>query len=475
MQHSEEERQMSAQLLNMNFIKKLQASRVAVVGLGVSGVSTLGFLRRHHIHPEVFDSRAQPPLMAETQNLLQGINYQFGPFSLGMFNDFDFVIVSPGISLTEPALAHALSVNDNVFCDVELFARINNKPVVAVTGSNGKSTVVAWLEDWLNRIGKKAVACGNYGIPVLDVIDGDYDYFVIELSSFQLETTSSLNTVVSTVLNVTEDHMDRYDSLTDYSRAKNKIYNHAQHCLYNHDDFETKPLLSHSQVECFGLVKTSFDSCAWSFDSSTQALKHRGQTLCYFSDFKIQGEHNALNALVVMALAHSLAITLDDSSLTALQDFGGLPHRCCSIASINDIDFIDDSKATNVASTQAALMGLGCEKKKHIVLIAGGDAKGADLTALATNINDYVKAVVALGKDKTDFSQAVKDEPLLLVETMQQAVSTAYEQAQAGDIILLSPACASIDMFRNYQHRAMAFAEAISDLNNDADLAQGVG
>lgn len=451
--------------LNTSFIKELQGSKVAIVGIGMSGMSVLRFLLNKDIKPKVFDSRLVPPIAEKDQVFINQVERQFGEFKQDEFRQFDYVIVSPGISLKEPALAYAQRYNENVFCDVELFARINTKPVIAVTGSNGKSTVVAWLEDFLGRMGKNAVACGNFGVPVLDVIEFGYngepvDIFIMELSSFQLESTHSLICEAATVLNVTPDHMDRYESLSEYGRAKLRIYNHSKLCLYNNDDFETKPLLNCNNVHAFGTEAQSRAENYWYYDKQSEDLCLNNEVIGNLSQLSLSGSHNGLNAIVVLALANAVGVN-PVAEFHNLSHFSGLPHRCKFIADANGVLFVDDSKATNIASTQAALRGLSKSSNKNIVLIAGGDAKGADLSELHPDINQYVKKVIAFGKDKTLFTDFLKPEQLMLVNTMAEAVNQSMKLVGEGDIVLLSPACASIDMYKNYQHRGNDFKQHV--------------
>ena len=453
------------------FIQELRQSKVAIVGLGMSGMSTLRFLLANGVTPKVFDSRLTPPVADKDQEFIEQVDHAYGEFSLDEFVNYDYVVISPGISLKEPAIAEALRTNDNVFCDVELFARINEKPVIAVTGSNGKSTVVAWLEDFLCRLGKNAVACGNYGVPVLDVIERDYngkevDVFVIELSSFQLESTHSLMCEAASVLNVTPDHMDRYDSFSEYSKAKLNIYTHSNLCLYNNDDFSTKPLFDCKSVHAFGTSVQSRAENYWQFDKASENLLLNNEVIGNLSELSLSGSHNGLNAVVVMALANAVGVDVKQN-FKQLSLFQGLPHRCQKVANINGVDIIDDSKATNVASTQAALSGLSKSDNANIILIAGGDAKGADLSELQTDIKAKVKKVIALGKDKLAFTEFLQPELLTLVSAMTEAVQQANEQANKGDIVLLSPACASIDMYKNYQQRGLDFKANVMALTGD--------
>ena len=449
--------------INHDFINELKQSKIAVVGLGMSGMSVLRYLLKYDIQPKVFDSRLTPPVADADSVLINQVERQFGQFKPDEFLSFDYVIVSPGISLKEPALANALMINENVFCDVELFARLNNKPVIAVTGSNGKSTVVAWLEDFLTRLGKNAVACGNYGVPVMDVLEEDYngqpvDIYVMELSSFQLESTNSLMCEVATVLNVTPDHMDRYESFAEYSQAKLKIYHHSKVCLYNNDDFGTKPLNGCNQIHAFGTSAQCRPENFWLFDKDSENFYINDELIGNLAQLSLTGAHNGLNAIVVLAMANAIGVD-PKQHIEQLSHFSGLPHRCKPVANANQITFIDDSKATNVASTQAALSGLS--KQKNIILIAGGDAKGADLSELYDDIQAKVKQVIAFGKDKVKFAEFLKPEQLQMVNTMAEAVNLTFELAEAGDLVLLSPACASIDMYKNYQQRGNEFKQLV--------------
>lgn len=454
-----------------DFLQELQQSTIAVVGLGLSGMSVLKFLLANGIRPDVFDSREQPPIADNNKGYISRVTAKFGEFAEEQFVDYDYVIISPGISLKTPAISYALKTNDNVFCDVELFARLNDKPVVAVTGSNGKSTVVAWLEDFLKQLGINAVACGNYGVPVLDVFDVGYDQkpvdlYVMELSSFQLETTHSLQTKVSSVLNVTQDHMDRYDSFSEYSRTKLGIYEHSQLCLYNNDDFETKPLNNCNQVHAFGLAEQSHAEQYWRFDVDSNNLLLNGDTLGNLEQLSLAGTHNGLNALVVLALAKAVGVDVKQH-FEQLAHFGGLPHRCQTIKKHNQVTYINDSKATNVASTVAAISGLAKQQSRSIVLIAGGDIKGADLSELAPFMKQHVKQLICFGKDKQAFSGLIEQERFLLVDNMQQAVIKAHDYLAAGDLCLLSPASASIDMYDNYTQRGNEFAQLVSQYIED--------
>ena len=447
------------------YLSYLKNANVALVGLGLTGMSMLKYLLENGVTPDVFDSRDAPPIKAQDEYLLSQVQCNLGAITTKQFAEYDVVLISPGISLAEPSLRYAQQVGIDVFCDIELFARINTKPVIAVTASNGKSTVVAWLTDFLNRVGKHAIVCGNFGVPVLDVIDQPTDVYVMELSSFQLDTTSSLHCRAATVLNVTPDHLDRYDSFEDYAQSKRKIYTHAQVILTNADDELTHYTPAQNQpdtpnMQAFG-IHNQAQPLLWSYEPATGDLLHHQEVIANINDGFMRGHHNGLNALAVMALASSLDVYVADH-IPELLSFGGLEHRCQPVKEWQGIKFVDDSKATNVASALAAINGLACNQ--NIILIAGGDSKGADLSELSSAINDKVKHVIALGKDKHEFEDFVAPSQLTLVQEMNDAVVHAIQLANRGDTVLLSPACASIDMFQNYQARAAAFISAVTDV-----------
>ena len=468
------------------YLTSLKNTKVALVGLGLTGMSMLRYLLENGVVPDVYDSRQAPPINSQSDELLAQVTCQFGEIPTKQFADYELVLISPGISLSEPAIQYAQNIGIEVFCDIELFARVNTKPVIAVTASNGKSTVVAWLTDFLNKIGQHAIACGNFGVPVLDVIDQVADVYVMELSSFQLDTTSSLKCQAASVLNITPDHLDRYASFDDYAQSKRKIYRHAELVLANGDDelthFDTQSLQQFNpdaripSVQFFGL-QNELHPLMWSYEPETGDLFHHQQVIGNLNQGQMRGHHNGLNALAVLALASSLNIAVDEH-IDQLWSFTGLVHRCQPVKGWQGIRFIDDSKATNVASTIAAVNGLGtgATAGQNIILIAGGDAKGADLSELKSVIDENVKTLVALGKDKHQFEAFVEPHKLSLVEDMAEAVNVAVEKARRGDIVLLSPACASIDMFQNYQARAAAFIAAVHQVTKDeSENAVGTG
>ena len=389
-----------------------------------------------------------------------------GDFDAGLLMKQDLLVVSPGVALATPQIQQAIAHGVPVVGDVELFARYKpaGAKVIAITGSNGKSTVTTLVGNMCRAAGLKTVVAGNIGLPVLDTLTGEVpDIYVLELSSFQLETTASLDAAAATVLNLSEDHMDRYDSMADYAAAKARIFSgNGVQVLNRQDAWSAGMALPGRQQVSFGL-----DSATTAHDygllvDGTETWLTRGNTrLIATAELKIAGLHNAANALAALALCHAAGLH-DAPLLTALRDFKGLPHRVEWVAEIDGVAFYDDSKGTNVGASCAALDGL----PQKVVLIAGGDGKGQDFSPLLAAASRNARAVVLIGRDAGLIESALKPAalPLLKADTLPAAVSMAFDAARPGDAVLLSPACASFDMFRNYLHRAEVFRAAVQGL-----------
>jgi UDP-N-acetylmuramoylalanine--D-glutamate ligase len=373
------------------------------------------------------------------------------------------VIASPGIALRSPLLSEALARGIAVIGDVELFARATQVPVVAITGTNGKSTVTTLVALMAQAAGKRAFAGGNLGRPALDLLqDSPADLFVLELSSFQLETTTSLKTRAATVLNVTSDHMDRYDSMLDYAQAKARVFDRCDAAVVNVDDPLVVAMPRHGQrVLSFSVQPHAKADYTVQQHGNEVVLCHHDKKLLSMSELKITGLHNAANALASLALCE--ALQLDQAAcLQALRDFPGLPHRAELIADVRGVRYIEDSKGTNVGATLAAVTGM----QGPLIVIAGGQGKGQDFTPLANAFRGKVKHVMLLGQDAAQIEVVLKDVcNTERVASMEQAVQAAARIAQAGDTVLLSPACASLDMFRDYAHRGAVFAAAVKELS----------
>lgn len=434
----------------MNYLDELKNKRITVLGLGVSGLSTMRFFARKNIDFSVVDSRETPPNLAVAEQLATRVH--FGALTDSVFNDAELIVISPGIALSNMYIQDAIARGVEVIGDVELFARLNTKPVYAVTGSNGKSSVVTLTYDVLNQAGFNVALAGNIGTPVLDVVDQDFDCYVLELSSFQLETTHSLICEASCVLNISEDHMDRYDSLADYANAKQRIHLHSKLAVLNHDDELT--YTAHQPQVSFGIKQGDLHLLGGAFNLD-------GQKQLQTSELKVIGIHNQLNALAVMALLTRLNLSFEIYK-RAFNQFSGLAHRCQLVAEDNGVIYVNDSKATNVGATQAALMSLA--NGKNIILLAGGVGKGADFSPLKSEISSYVKQLITFGEDKEKI--AALSENSKQVESLELAVKEAKESAVSGDIVLLAPACASFDMFKSFEHRGEVFSELVHKVVN---------
>jgi UDP-N-acetylmuramoylalanine--D-glutamate ligase len=440
---------------------ELSGRKVLVLGLGETGMSMARWLAGRGALVRVADSRAQPPHADRLAAELPNVVLETGPFRPSAFVDADVLAISPGIPLAEPLVQEAAQRGVPVVGDIELFARFKPQgaQVVAITGSNGKSTVTAMTGAIAQAAGRTAVMAGNYGLPVLDALDAEprTDLYVLELSSFQLETTSSLDPVAATMLNVSQDHLDRYDGMAAYAAAKARIFLGTGIQVLNRDDAWSMAMrLPGRTVRSFGLGAPD-DDTAWGVAAVAGRawLARGGERLLPVDELGVPGLHNAANALAAMALCHELGIGADPMR-AALRAFEGLPHRVQPVAERDSVVFYDDSKGTNVGATVAALNGLG----KRCVLIAGGDGKGQDFAPLAEPVRAHARAVVLIGRDRERIAGALATAgvPLIRADAFDVAIRLAFEAATPGDAVLLSPACASYDMFRSYVHRGQEFA-----------------
>ncbi|MGS0536650.1 UDP-N-acetylmuramoyl-L-alanine--D-glutamate ligase [Pseudoalteromonas sp. SaAl2] len=436
----------------MSYLNEIQNKRITVLGLGVTGLGIVRFLLSHNITPTIADSRQSPPGIDWLNQHAPQLTTKFGDLNSAELNTQDIIIISPGLSLSTPAVVEAIAAGVEVIGDIELFARLNDKPVIAVTGSNGKSTVVTLAFDVLKMAGFKVGLGGNIGTAVLDLLAGDFDVFVLELSSFQLDTTKSLKPISATVLNVSEDHLDRYVNYQAYIDSKQTIYSHAALAVVNKSDVATHCDIN-PQVS-FAL--SNADYCLSTYNGEPYFTAH-GKAVLPVSSLGVVGSHNQLNALSVMALLQPFEVPVEQFA-KAFSAFKGLAHRCQFVAEQDGVKYFNDSKATNVGATIAAIDSLA-EQAKQLIVIAGGDAKGADLEALKPYLQDKVKALICFGKDANALV-ALTDKGRL-TENMPQAVSLAKTLAETGDYVLLAPACASIDMYNNYMQRGDHFSECV--------------
>ncbi|HEY3655889.1 MAG TPA: UDP-N-acetylmuramoyl-L-alanine--D-glutamate ligase [Steroidobacteraceae bacterium] len=438
-----------------------------VVGLGKTGASCLRYLARHAIAASATDSRRTPPGLAELGALAQTLDIRLGGFDLSLLDGASQVLMSPGVSLEEPIAKAARARGIEVLGDVELFARAVRAPVIGITGTNGKSTVTSLVARMASAAGRRVLAGGNLGVPVLDLLEQPVpDLYVLELSSFQLETTSSLDLTAAVVLNVSADHLDRYASVDAYARAKARIFARAATVVLNADDARVAAMRAVAGRGLAGPTTKTFSTQRADADYSllrtgTRTLLARnGEAVLDVERLKISGLHNAANALAALALGDAVGLPLK-AMQDALEAFPGLPHRSQWIADVAGVRYVDDSKGTNVGATIAAVEGL----QGPLVMIAGGQAKGQDFAPLAAAFRDKVRHVVLIGADARAIEQALAR--VCTTEhaaSMEEAVAAAARAAQPKDTVLLSPACASLDMFRDYGHRGDVFAAAVCAL-----------
>lgn len=436
-----------------------------VVGLGKSGMSVVRHLARRGLPFAVADTRANPPELATLKAQYPGVEVRCGELDVEFLCRASELLVSPGLAIATPALQAAAARGVKLSGDIDLFAREAKAPIVAITGSNAKSTVTTLVGEMAAAAGRQVAVGGNLGTPALDLLDDGVELYVLELSSFQLETTDQLNAEVATCLNVSEDHMDRYSGLPAYHQAKHRIFRGARQVVINRDDRLSRPLIGEDvPVWSFGLGKPDFKGFGLLEEGGEKYLAFQFETLMPVSELKIRGAHNQANALAALALGHGVGLPFD-AMLRTLRSFAGLAHRCQWVGERGGVAFYDDSKATNVGAALAAIDGLGADIPGKLVLIAGGDGKGADFSALHAPVARYCRAVVLLGRD-ADLLFAALDgaAPLLRVRTLEEAVQQAAACATAGDAVLLSPACASLDMFKNFEERGRLFAAAVEAL-----------
>ncbi len=444
-----------------------KASSAVIVGLGRTGLSCARHLRSHGWRIAVTDTRARPPELERLRELYPDVPVSFGGLDVRLLDDASCVVASPGVSLEEPFFREAAARGLEIMGDVEIFARIVDAPVVGITGTNGKSTVTTLVGRMAHRAGIKARVGGNLGEPALDLLvtpageARSTQLYVLELSSFQLETTSSLDLRAGAVLNVSPDHLDRYSSIGEYAEAKARIFAHCDTAVINLDDPLVVAMPRRSQRTLgFSLRASVGADFAVETRDGDGWLTRRGERLMKVSAMKIKGLHNAANALAALALGEALELPLP-GMLAELAEFPGLPHRSQWVAEVNGVTYINDSKGTNVGATLAAVGGM----KGPLVLIAGGDGKNQDFAPLAEAFRGKVRRTVLIGRDAPAIAlvlQAVCS--VEFCQSMEEAVRAAARAAQPGDIVLLSPACASLDMFRDYTHRGAVFSQAVSEL-----------
>jgi len=447
---------------------ELKGKRVLVVGLGESGLAMAKWLHRQGALVRVADSRDNPPNVDALQRVAPGAELIAGPFTSAPFASADLVALSPGVAKATPVIA---AVNQKIVSEIELFAagvreQLPGSKIVAITGSNGKTTTTALTAHLLNGAGVPATACGNISPSALDALMDAQDagalpkVWVVELSSFQLETTHHLNAAAATVLNVSEDHLDRYDaSLANYAAAKSRVFQGKGVMVLNReDDWSMANGRCGRTMVTFGLNAAPRGA---DFGFANGAICRGKEKLVALADLKLSGLHNAANAMAALALCEAIGVA-PARLIEPLKSFAGLAHRVETVAEIAGVLYVDDSKGTNVGATLAAIEGMG----RKVAIVLGGDSKGQDFSPLKPALEKHGRAVALIGRDAAAIGMALEGSgvPTRILGDMESAVRWLAAQAESGDCVLLSPACASLDMFKNYAHRAQAFIDAVKGL-----------
>ncbi|HUL17987.1 MAG TPA: UDP-N-acetylmuramoyl-L-alanine--D-glutamate ligase [Steroidobacteraceae bacterium] len=437
------------------------APGAVIVGLGRTGISCARYLHARGWRLAVTDTRAQPPELAALRALDASIPVSLGALDTGLLCGALCVVASPGVSLAEPFFAEARRLGLEIVGDVELFARAAHAPVVGITGTNGKSTVTTLLGRMAARAGLKVQVGGNLGEPALELLDAATELYVLELSSYQLQTTESLHCRAAAVLNVSPDHLDRYADVAAYAAAKARIFARCDIAVINLDD----PLvvaMPHAAARTLSFSLRAAIGADYAIARCEGAwwLTRREEPLLPLAAMRIKGLHNAANALAALALGEALALP-QAAMLQELQSFEGLAHRSQWVADVGGVTYVDDSKGTNVGATLAAVAGM----EGPLVMILGGEGKNQDFTPLAAAFRGKVRCAVLIGRDAAALEQVLAGVcPVARATTLPAAVAAAAAAAQPGDTVLLSPACASFDMFRDYAHRGAVFAQAVREL-----------
>lgn len=445
--------------MQVNSLHTTQFTSV-VLGLGATGLSCLNYLKNKQ-NLIACDDHISEPRKAELQKDFAQVEFLSSSECMQR-TDIQEIIASPGISDEHPVVAKALASNVPVICDIEIFAKNEQMPVIAITGTNGKSTVVSWLQHVLQSAGKQCLLAGNIGIPALTAISEEHEISVLELSSFQLERTYSLKPKAALILNLSSDHLDRYVDEVAYQVAKERIYHNAQVIVINRDaqNFSV-PAISNKTLS-FGLSASENDF-GIVVREGKRYLSYQGEILVASSELPLIGEHNVSNALAVLACAQVVGVKPVDA-ISGLLKFKGLAHRTELVAERNGVRYINDSKATNAGATIAAVDG----DLQNILLIAGGDAKKAELAPLLDALKGKLKHAILLGQDARQLEDLLSAiAPCSQVEDLEAAVKLASELAESGDTVLLSPACSSLDMFKSYIHRGEVFIAAVEGLKDE--------
>jgi len=440
----------------------LRNKNILILGAGLTGMSCARFLRSHDLNFSLNDSR---PDIIDTEHFAKDFpdtQISLGAWDKALIADAEAIIASPGVDLNQPDIQEAISENCDLLGDIELYCRLKDTSILAVTGSNGKSTLVSLLAFLGQALGIDAQLGGNIGAPVLDSIEQEPEVLVLELSSFQLETLSSMKAVAASILNISDDHLDRHRTMANYQAIKQNIYQDCRLAVVNRDDALTlvDEKYAPESVVSIGTDKPEQGHFGIAQFEGEQCLMFGEQALIKLIELPLSGLHNALNCMAALAMGQSAGWPLL-AMVEKLKGFTGLPHRCQAIETRDGVRWINDSKATNVGATLAAIEGLAntLSSSNKLILIAGGDGKGADFSPLSAAINEHVDWLITLGKDGREIAKLKADS--IFTRTMDEAVACARTKAEKGDLVLLSPACASLDMFKNFAARGEAFVNAV--------------
>lgn len=435
----------------------------AIIGTGLTGLSVARFLAAQGQAFVLMDTRSNPPNLARVQQEFPGVTLICGELDAHILLACDEIIVSPGVAVATPAIEQAKAAGIPIVGDIELFVRAAKAPIVAITGSNAKSTVTTLVGEMAKAAGINVAVGGNLGTPALELLNDAIELYVMELSSFQLETVTKLNAKVATILNISADHLDRYENMRAYILAKLRVYFGAEHIVVNRKDILTHPPLAAGVKPVYFGGNADFGSFGLMVHNGVEFLAKNLTPLIATTELKIRGHHNTDNALAALALGDAAGIPMD-AMLTTLKRFGGLRHRCEFVAEKNAVEFYNDSKGTNIGATLAAIQGLARDPQQLIVIL-GGEGKGQDFSALTPALRAINSKVILIGRDAPIIAAAIGDAATIIpADTMQDAVNKAFTAANSGDAVLLSPACASFDMFKNYEDRGEKFCLAVQEL-----------
>jgi len=438
--------------------------RTLIVGLGKTGLSCVRYLSGLGREIAVADTREAPPGLKELKAEWPDVPVYTGPFDPDLFTGFSELVVSPGISIAEPAIARAAAEGARIRGDIDLFAEAADAPVLSITGSNGKTTVTTLVGEMARAAGRKVGVGGNIGTPALELLGQGYELYVLELSSFQLETTEHLNALAATVLNVSDDHMDRYADKMAYFQAKQRIYNGCANAIVNLDDALSTPMARDNlRFTCFGHHRVNPETFSTRDDDEGTWITFGFDNLLRADELQLMGRHNLSNVMAALALGKAAGLPMP-VMLDVARSFRGLPHRCEPVRQLSGVDYINDSKGTNVGATVAAIDSLVPATGK-LILIAGGDGKGADFSPLKAPVTNHCRALILIGEDAPEIARVVGDgADIHRADSLSAAVSAAATLARPGDRVLLSPACASFDMFRSYEDRGEQFRQLVEAL-----------